>query len=147
MKLLIHSQISTVAPLKFGIPKLQRLHRWSLGWMSNSTPPFYNWFDYLSMLGLKLNHVSKRGPWNLLTANHPPLNIAVGTGLGRLACWCAHRLLWRNLKAPMSIFQESPLAGEPRERLFYIHSVHRYQLCRKYHYPSTLLLQINGCNL
>ena len=25
----------------------------------------------------------------------------------------------------MSIFQESPLAGEPRERLFHIHSVNR----------------------
>ena len=31
------------------IPKLQRLH--------------YNGCNYLSTLGLKLNHVSKRGPW------------------------------------------------------------------------------------
>ena len=44
-------------------------------------------------------------------------------------------------------FQESPLAGEPRERLFHIHSVHRCQLCAKYLYPSTLLWQINCCNL
>ena len=29
-------------------------------------------------------------------------------------------------------FQESPLAGEPRERLFHIHRDHRYQLCAKY---------------
>ena len=43
-------------------------------------------------------------------------------------------------------FQESPLAGKPREILFHIHSIHRYQLCAKYLYPSTLLWQINGCN-
>ena len=36
----------------------------------------------------------------------------------------------QNMEVPVSIFQESPLAGEPRERLFHIHSVHRYQtLC------------------
>ena len=34
-----------------------------------------------------------------------------------------------------------------RERLFHIHNVHRYQLYTKYLYPSTLLWQINGCNL
>ena len=32
------------------------------------------------------------------------------------------------MEAPVSIFQESPLAGEPREKLFHIHSVNRYQL-------------------
>ena len=47
--------------------------------------------------------------------------------------------LWQNMEVPVSIFQESPLAGEPREILFHIHSVHRYQLCAKYLYPSTLL--------
>ena len=70
-----------------------------------------------------------------------------------VACpiWCAiliaHQLLWQNIEVPVSIFQESPLAGEPRERLFHIHSVHSYQLCAKYLYPSTLLWQINCCNL
>ena len=49
------------------------------------------------------------------------------------------KLLWQNMEVPVSIFQVSPLAGEPRERLFHIHSVHRYQLCAKYLYPSTLL--------
>ena len=64
--------------------------------------------------------------------------------------WCAiliaHQLLWQNMEAPVSIFQESPLAGEPRERLFHIHSIHRYQLCAKYLHPSTLLWKMNGCN-
>ena len=41
--------------------------------------------------------------------------------------------------APVSIFQESPLAAEPRERVFHNHSVHRYQLCTKYLYPSEML--------
>ena len=57
--------------------------------------------------------------------------------------WCAiliaHQLLWQNMEAPVSIFQESPLAGEPRERLFHIHSVNRYQLRTNYLYPSMLL--------
>ena len=43
------------------IPKLQRLHRWSLGMDKYFHPTHYNGCDYLSMLGLKLNHVSKRG--------------------------------------------------------------------------------------
>ena len=45
------------------IPKLQRLHRWSLGMDKQFHPTHYWVCDYLSMLGLKLNHVSKRGPW------------------------------------------------------------------------------------
>ena len=48
------------------IPKLQRLHRWSLGNKRNFTPQFimdYLWLldDYLSILWLKLCHVSKSG--------------------------------------------------------------------------------------
>ena len=46
MKLLIHFQTSMVAPLKF---------------RNGFHPTFYNGCNYLSMLGLKLNHVSKRG--------------------------------------------------------------------------------------
>ena len=36
------------------------------------------------------------------------------------------------MEAFVSIFQESPLAGEPREILFHIHSIHRHQLSAKY---------------
>ena len=43
------------------IPKLQRLHHWSLGMDKWFHPILYWTCDYLSMLGLKLNHVSKRG--------------------------------------------------------------------------------------
>ena len=43
------------------IPKLQRLHRWSLGMDKLFHPTHYNGCNYLSMLGLKSNHVSKRG--------------------------------------------------------------------------------------
>ena len=50
MTLFIHSQTSTVASLKFGMGKL--FH-----------PTLYNGCNYLSILGLKLNHVSKRGYW------------------------------------------------------------------------------------
>ena len=43
------------------IPKLQRLHRWSLGMDKYFHLTLYRACDYLCMLGLKLNHVSKRG--------------------------------------------------------------------------------------
>ena len=57
MKLFIHSQTSTVLPLKFG-------NGWAI-----SSPTLYGLSDNISMLGLKLNHISKRGPgllhvWN-----------------------------------------------------------------------------------
>ena len=43
------------------IPKLQRCNRWSLGMDKLFHPILYNGYYYLSMPGLKLNHVSKRG--------------------------------------------------------------------------------------
>ena len=43
------------------IPKLQRCNRWSLGMDKWFHTTLYNGCNYLSMLGLKLNHVSKRG--------------------------------------------------------------------------------------
>ena len=44
------------------ISKLQRCNRWSLEMDKLFHHTFYWTCDYLSMLGLKLNHVSKRGP-------------------------------------------------------------------------------------
>ena len=45
------------------IPKRQRCNRWSLG-MDKEFHPTLHWAcDYLSTLGLKLNHVIKRGLW------------------------------------------------------------------------------------
>ena len=48
------------------IPKLQRCNRWSLGMDKLFHPTVYNVCNYGSMLGLKLNHVSKRGPWGTI---------------------------------------------------------------------------------
>ena len=42
------------------IHKLQRLHRWSLGMDKLFHPTLYNRCNDLSMLGWKLNHVSKK---------------------------------------------------------------------------------------
>ena len=62
--------------------------------------------------------------------------------------WCAiliaHQVWWQIMEAAVSICQESPLVGEPREILFYILSFHRCQLFTKYLYTSTLLWQVNG---
>ena len=51
MKLFIHSQTSSVEPLNFGKDK----------WFQ---PTHCNGCNYLSMLGLNLIHVSKRGLWH-----------------------------------------------------------------------------------
>ena len=45
------------------IPKLQRLYRWSLGMDKWFYTTLYNGCGNLSMLGLKLFHVTKRGNW------------------------------------------------------------------------------------
>ena len=52
----------------------------------------------------------------------------VGDLMERVMCaiLISHQLLWQNMQDPVSIFQDSPLAGEPRERLLHIHSVNRY---------------------
>ena len=52
----------SVASDYLSIPKLQRLHRWCLEWTGYVMPHFTGFVIYLSMLGLKLNHVNKRGP-------------------------------------------------------------------------------------
>ena len=49
------------------IPKLQPLHRWSLEMDKQFHRALYNGCNYLSMLGLKLTHVSKRGPGSIWT--------------------------------------------------------------------------------
>ena len=53
------------------IPKLQRLHRWSLIMDNQFHFTLYNGCNHLFMLGLKLKHVSKRGWWCfILTDQH-----------------------------------------------------------------------------
>ena len=46
--------------------------------------------------------------------------------------WCAIKrtpiVMAKHGGSCVHFFQESPLAGKPRERLFHIHSVNRYQL-------------------
>ena len=46
------------------IPKIQRLHRWSLEIDKLSHSRLYNVCNHLSMMGLKLNHIIKRGSCN-----------------------------------------------------------------------------------
>ena len=46
----------------FSIPKLQWFHHWTLGMDKYFHPIHYNGCNNLSMLGLKLIHVSKKGP-------------------------------------------------------------------------------------
>ena len=54
-----HAQWS-VRRNNLSIPKLQRCKRWSLGMDNEFHPTLFNACNYLFMLRLKLNHVSKR---------------------------------------------------------------------------------------
>ena len=57
--------------------KLASRHHWSLGMDKQFHPTVYSGCNYLSMLGLKLNHVSKRGPGHWIGIDFLPL--ACGT--------------------------------------------------------------------
>ena len=64
-------------------PKPQRSNRWSLE-MGTAIPSHtYNECDLSSILGLKLIHVSKKGPWWLLCAgaSSGKVNAAFGSGI------------------------------------------------------------------
>ena len=77
---LIPAWISNHTPGKvwwnyLSIPKLQRCNRWTLGMDKQFRHTHYNGCNYLSMLGLKLIHVSKRGYWSSdLTIDKSSLN-------------------------------------------------------------------------
>ena len=94
------------------IPKLQRCNRWSLAMDKSFRPTLYWACDYLSMLGFKLNHVSKRGPswclqstqynqtiWFLITAKpqctYPiSLNAPFETEMCTFLFWMAYCGIW-----------------------------------------------------
>ena len=44
------------------IPKLQRLHRWSMGMDNQYQPTIYYGYNYFTTLGFKLIYIDKRGP-------------------------------------------------------------------------------------
>ena len=74
------------------VPKLQRCSRWGLGMDKSFHPTHYDGWNYLSMLGLRLIHVSKGGHkcWINTWTNvfqYPPPNKA---------------LLWHTPKEPLS---------------------------------------------
>ena len=71
------------------IPKLQRLHRWSLGMDKLFHPTHYNGCDYLSMLGLKLNHVRKRGH------RSPEAPFTTRINLFIILAWMRNYLHWK----------------------------------------------------
>ena len=59
------------------IPKLQRCNCWSLGMDKLFHTTLYWACDYLSILGYKLNHVSKRGYWYLHDTKPSPESMLV----------------------------------------------------------------------
>ena len=96
---------------------------YSLYW-TNSMQKCYFYCEWHSKITLHFAEKNNPVVWGLICY--------LSSFLIQSSHWCAiliaHQLLWQNMEAPVSIFQESPLVGEPRERLFHIHSIHRYQL-------------------
>ena len=81
------------------IPQLQRLHRWHFGMNNWFHLQLYNWCNYISMLGWKLIHVSKRG--------HRNHYFQVGILFDFLASGCNHGLMQVHRRADedgLSIF-------------------------------------------
>ena len=100
------------------IPKLQRCNRWSLGMDKYIHPTFYNGCNYLSMLGLKLNHVSKRGHRNIIYAltkdiltNKMHWNWFFLVMLNLLSLWF-HNCQKSNISLPWSNYDPRPFDGE-----------------------------------
>ena len=108
------------------IPKLQRLHRWSLGMDTSFHPTLYNGCNYLTMLGLKLIHVNKSCPrylmaiWLLTQALHSNVcstSIAAGRSVSinyhrfNLATcgWIFDRLSTSGLLACLTALSDSAL--------------------------------------
>ena len=63
-----YQHVSTLIPESVGwnylsIPKLQRCNRWNLGMNKKFHLTHYWKCDYLSMVGLKLNHAGKKAPF------------------------------------------------------------------------------------
>ena len=52
--------------ITYPFPNYTAANRWSFGMDKKLHLTFYNGCNYLSILGLKLNHVSKRPPWGLM---------------------------------------------------------------------------------
>ena len=96
----------------FSILKLQRLYRWSLGMHKLFHPTLYNWCNYLSMLGLKLTHVNKRGPRSspnmIRLENLDTLLPWSHWGLNKMAdilqTICPNAYSWKKLHVPIQIF-------------------------------------------
>ena len=90
------------------IPKLQRLHLWSLGKDKWFHPTHYIGCNYLSMLGFKLNHVRKRGPWpseETVLKNHGFLTFILSLFMG----WIHEAKLTKTIapRRPLAILVEN----------------------------------------
>ena len=60
------------------IPKLQRFNRWRLGTEKYFHLALCDGCNYVSLRWLKLNHISKRGPWSWGKNSYRPANIVPG---------------------------------------------------------------------
>ena len=111
------------------IPKLQRCNRWSLGMDKIFYPTLYWACNYLSMLGLKLNHVSKRGHRGVLVcANYPEatFQIMYRIPLGTYLEWSAPYLHNNALSVDCCTKEHKPAAivtTQIASLQFFLHSL------------------------
>ena len=116
------------------IPKLQRCNRWSLGTDKLFHPILSRAYDYESMLGLKLNHVSKIGPgsqwraignWNRTLSNKYPFIYTVGelrsgvSGFATIYATGSHRLLVQTRAENLPHKNNYSNLANERDRIYY----------------------------
>ena len=84
--------------IAYHITKLQQLHHWSLETDKKFHLLSCNGCNYLSMLGLKLNHVSKRVPWCVIFCHLPipashPLPVTLWWPCGIASSWAKLQII------------------------------------------------------
>ena len=73
---------------------MKLLIHWSLGMDKQFHPPFYNGGNYSSLLGLKLNHVSKRGPGVRAMSTIFLVRIWPVSDVLVSCRWFSHKFIW-----------------------------------------------------
>ena len=102
--------------ITYPFPNIKGCNHWSLGMDKLFHRTIYNGCIFLSMLGLKLTHVSERGPWasfkyNDHLSNFPGIGILIIDV--RHLCNCLIFLIGISILVRRHVYVRSPLATVP----------------------------------
>ena len=85
--------------------KLQRLHHWRMGVNDYFHPTLWYGYNYLSVLGLKLNHASEKAPscWRIHTIYLPIVHMIVLPYKTKDSILCTQKILETTIKTNTSV--------------------------------------------